>query len=260
MIKPQGRSLQWVIIVGLIGVLGLGGCSKKNVMATSTGAESEDASAKRKGAGGQRPGGPEMVDKGPGMGEGLLGEGSGGTKGAAGLRPDGSGESGLSGRSTESLGPIGTGPLQGFNKGSREERLGDTPPMMIAKAEPQDLESRKTRDENRRELADIYFAFDKWILSDEGKKNLSESAGFLKQNPGAKIVIEGYCDERGSREYNLVLGEKRAKETRRYLADLGIQNPVSVTSFGKERQVCTDRNESCYWKNRRAHLLVDAGK
>ena len=260
MIKLNGRSLQWVLIVGLIGVLALGGCSKKNVMATSTGAESEDASAKRKAPGGQRSGGPDMTDKGPGMGEGLLGEGSGGTKGAAGLRPDGSGESGLSGRSTESLGPIGTGPLQGFNKGSREERLGDTPPMMIAKAEPQDLESRKTRDENRRELADIYFAFDKWILSDEGKKNLSESAGFLKQNPGAKIVIEGYCDERGSREYNLVLGEKRAKETRRYLADLGIQNPVSVTSFGKERQVCTDRNESCYWKNRRAHLLVDAGK
>src|SRR5256885_4283688 len=84
--------------------------------------------------------------------------------------------------------------------------------MMIAKAEPQDLESRKMRDENRRELADIYFAFDKWILSEEGKKNLAESAGFLKQNPGAKIVIEGYCDERGSREYNLVLGEKRAKK------------------------------------------------
>jgi peptidoglycan-associated lipoprotein len=260
MIKPNGRSLQWMIIVGLIGVLALGGCSRKNVLATSTGAESEDASAKRKAAGGQRSGGPEMMDKGPGMGEGLLGEGSGGTKGAAGLRPDGSGESGLSGRSTESLGPIGSGPLQGFNKGSREERLGDTPPMMIAKAEPQDLESRKTRDENRRELTDIYFAFDKWVLSDEGKKNLLESAGFLKQNPGAKIVIEGYCDERGSREYNLVLGEKRAKETRRYLADLGIQNPVSVTSFGKERQVCTDRNESCYWKNRRAHLTVDAGK
>src|SRR2546430_3150669 len=78
MIKPYGRSLQWVIIVGLIGVLALGGCSKKNVMATSTGAESEDASAKRKGAGGQRSGGPEMMDKGPGTGEGSLGEGSGG--------------------------------------------------------------------------------------------------------------------------------------------------------------------------------------
>jgi peptidoglycan-associated lipoprotein len=255
MIKPNGRSLQWVIILGLIGVLALGGCSKKNVMATSTGAESEDASAKRKGAGGQKSGGPERMDKGPGMGEGSLGEGSGGR-----TEPGTKGGSGESGRSTESLGPIGTGPLQGFKKGPGEESLGETPPMMIAKAEPQDLESRKAREENRRELADIYFAFDKWVLSNEGKKNLAESAEFLKQNPGTKLFIEGYCDERGSREYNLVLGEKRAKETRRYLADLGIQNPVSVTSYGKERQVCTERNESCYWKNRRAHLTVDAGK
>ena len=143
---------------------------------------------------------------------------------------------------------------------TRAPEIRPTPPMMIAKGEPQDLEGRKAREENRRALADIYFAFDKWVLSNEGKKNLAESAEFLKQNPGTKLFIEGYCDERGSREYNLVLGEKRAKETRRYLADLGIQNPVSVTSFGKERQVCTDRNESCYWKNRRAHLLVDAGK
>ena len=97
-------------------------------MATSTGAEREEASAKRKGAGGQRSGGPETMDKGPGMGEGST---ETGTKG-------GSGESG---RSTESLGPIGTGPLQGFKKGPGEESLGETPPMMIAKAEPQDFRS-----------------------------------------------------------------------------------------------------------------------
>ena len=181
-------------------------------------------------------------------------------KGGSALRPDSSGEPGSSGRSTESLGPIGSGPLQGFSKGPGTESLGETPPMMITKAEPQEIERRRERDEKRRELADIYFAFDKWALSSEGKKNLADSAEFLKQNPDAKVVIEGYCDERGSREYNLVLGEKRAKETRRYLADLGIQNPVSVTSYGKERQVCTERNESCYWKNRRAHLTVDAGK
>ena len=131
---------------------------------------------------------------------------------------------------------------------------------MIAKATPDEGVSRKARENRRQELADIYFAFDKWVLSSEGKKNLSESAEFLKQNPDAKLVIEGYCDERGSREYNLVLGEKRAKETRKFLADLGISNPVSVTSYGKERQVCTERDESCYWKNRRAHLVIEEGK
>jgi peptidoglycan-associated lipoprotein len=131
---------------------------------------------------------------------------------------------------------------------------------MIAKATPDEDVSLKARENRRQELADIYFAFDKWVLSSEGKKNLSESAAFLKQNPDAKLVIEGYCDERGSREYNLILGEKRAKETRKFLADLGIQNPVSVTSYGKERQVCTERDESCYWKNRRAHLLIEEGR
>jgi peptidoglycan-associated lipoprotein len=183
-----------------------------------------------------------------------------GPKGGSALRPDGSGDSGSPGRSTESLGPIGSGPLQGFSKGPGTESLGESSPMMVAKAEPQDIQRRRERDENRRELADIYFAFDKWVLSSEGKKNLADSAEFLKQNPDAKIIIEGYCDDRGSREYNLVLGEKRAKETRKYLADLGIRNPVSVTSYGKERQVCVERDESCYWRNRRAHLVLDEVK
>jgi len=181
-------------------------------------------------------------------------------KGGSALKPDGSGDPGSPGRSTESLGPIGSGPLQGFSKSPGAESLGETPPMMITKAEPEDIQRRRERDEKRREIADIYFAFDKWALSSEGKKNLADSAEFLKQNPDAKLVIEGYCDDRGSREYNLVLGEKRAKETRKYLADLGIRNPVSVTSYGKERQVCVERDEACYWRNRRAHLVLDAGK
>ena len=75
-----------------------------------------------------------------------------------------------------------------------------------------------------------------------------------------KLLIEGHCDERGSREYNLVLGEKRAKETERFLLGLGIQNHVAVTSYGKERPVCTEHDESCYWKNRRAHLVLEDAK
>ena len=77
--------------------------------------------------------------------------------------------------------------------------------------------------------------------------------------PKVKLLIEGHCDERGSREYNLVLGEKRAKETERFLLGLGIQNRVVVTSYGKERPVCNEHDESCYWKNRRAHLVLEAG-
>ena len=142
--------------------------------------------------------------------------------------------------------------LHGFSKTPTEERLAPPAPMVVAKAEPSD----KTKESSGRQLADIYFAFDKWILSEEGKKNLTESAEYLKQHPDAKLVIEGYCDERGSREYNLVLGEKRAQESLRYLTALGITNPSSITSYGKERPVCTEPNESCYWKNRRGHMAI----
>ena len=262
--KRHETCMYWMAIATVLAVLTVSGCSKKNVVATTSGADGQTA-AKSKGTG---PGSGRSSDVGGGdqrggdtfgldtpREENLL------NKAETGMKASG-GDAGTKGTDTsrqvtESLGPIGTGPLQGFNKGTGEERLGDTP-LLIAKADPDAM--RKARDDNRRELADIYFAFDKWMLSNEGKKNLASSADFLKQNPNAKLVIEGYCDERGSREYNLVLGEKRAKEARRFLADLGILNPVSVTSYGKERQVCNERDESCYWKNRRAHLLVDAEK
>ena len=283
MVRQTRISIQWVLVAGLIGILGLGGCSKKNVSATSTGLESQESAAKTKGGRGQasedgrgQRGGKAGADLNPAPGEPRSGgadtmdKRSGAdtpgsrsdqmAKGGSALKPDGSGDPGSPGRSTESLGPIGSGPLQGFSKSPGAESLGETPPMMITKAEPEDIQRRRERDEKRREIADIYFAFDKWALSSEGKKNLADSAEFLKQNPDAKLVIEGYCDDRGSREYNLVLGEKRAKETRKYLADLGIRNPVSVTSYGKERQVCVERDEACYWRNRRAHLVLDAGK
>ena len=276
MVRRSRMSMQWVMVAGLIVILAMGGCSKKNVSATSTGPEGRQAAAKTKGEDGRskrgeagaglepapgelRSGGAETMDKRSAL-QGADGPGSKADTSRSDQMAKGGGEPGSPGRSTESLGPIGSGPLQGFSKGPGTESLGETPPMMITKAEPQEIERRRERDEKRRELADIYFAFDKWALSSEGKKNLADSAEFLKQNPDAKVVIEGYCDERGSREYNLVLGEKRAKETRRYLADLGIRNPVSVTSYGKERQVCVDRDESCYWRNRRAHLVLDAGK
>src|SRR5207248_958688 len=146
--------------------------------------------------------------------------------------------------------------LQGFSKTPKAEVVSNPPPVMMVKA-TQEAPTRKAASHT---LADIYFAFDKWALSDEGKKNLAESAEFLRQHPQAKLLIEGDCDERGSREYNLVLGEKRDQETSQYLMTLGIQNPVSVTSYGKERQVCTEPNESCYWRNRRAHLILEGGK
>ena len=157
------------------------------------------------------------------------------------------------------LGPDGQ-PLTGFNSGSASESGVGTGPTMLSKADAQALESREARrlrEEARKSLVDVYFAYDRWGLSEEGKKNLSHSAGFLRDHPKAKLIIEGHCDERGSGEYNLALGEKRAKEALQYLSDLGIRNIVAVTSYGKERPTCKDQDETCYSQNRRAHLLVE---
>ena len=156
-----------------------------------------------------------------------------------------------------------TGPseaLKGFSKTPVEEQVTQPGPMVVAKAEQPESQARKASEAATRPLADIYFAFDRWGLSTDGKKILSENADLLRQHPDAKLHIEGYCDERGSREYNLVLGEKRAQEAMLYLSALGIKNPVKVTSYGKERQVCTEQDEACYWKNRRAHLVIEGGK
>lgn len=144
-------------------------------------------------------------------------------------------------------------PMKGLEKAPREEIV---KPMEVAKAEPRAGGPGKEREVVMWEALDVYFAYDRWSLSPEGRKNLDRNAETLKQTPSTRLLIEGHCDERGSREYNLVLGEKRAQETRRYLQALGVTNPMAVTSLGKERPVCAEPDESCYWKNRRAHLLV----
>ena len=151
-------------------------------------------------------------------------------------------------------------PLKGFSKTPVEEQVTQPAPMVVAKVEQPESQARKASEAATRQLADIYFAFDRWGLSADGKKNLAENADLLRKHQDAKLLIEGYCDERGSHEYNLVLGEKRAQEATRYLETLGIKNHVKVISYGKERQVCTEQDESCYWKNRRAHLLIETGK
>ena len=105
-------------------------------------------------------------------------------------------------------------------------------------------------------LEDVYFDFDKWALTDQAKNTLTAQVELLKQNVNAAITIEGYADERGGTEYNRILGEKRAQEVRRFLTELGVSNPFTVMSFGKDKPVCTDQDEACYAKNRRVHLMI----
>jgi peptidoglycan-associated lipoprotein len=104
---------------------------------------------------------------------------------------------------------------------------------------------------------DIYFDFDKFNLTPDARKILAEKASFLNANPEIKLKVEGHCDERGTREYNLALGERRAKSAQDYLIFLGINpNRISTISYGEERPLDPAHNEEAWAKNRRAHFDV----
>ena len=107
------------------------------------------------------------------------------------------------------------------------------------------------------DLTDVFFDFDKYDIRPSDAKTLDANAGWLKSNPNHLVLIEGHCDERGTNEYNLALGERRAKSTMNYLVSQGVQaNRITIISYGEERPQCTEHTESCWAKNRRAHFLV----
>ena len=106
-------------------------------------------------------------------------------------------------------------------------------------------------------LKEIYFAFDRYDLSEQARATLRENAAWLKTNPSTRIEIEGHCDERGTTEYNLALGAKRGAAARDYLVSLGITaGRMASKSFGEELPVCKESTEDCYQKNRRGRFVV----
>ena len=122
--------------------------------------------------------------------------------------------------------------------------------------------------ENTRELSDVQktiflgelvlFEYDRSILTPEAQKRLSRKAVYLKENPEVKVIIEGHCDERGTNEYNLALGERRASATRDFLVDLGIPAArLTTISYGEERPFTEGNHEQAWALNRRAHFVVE---
>ena len=106
-------------------------------------------------------------------------------------------------------------------------------------------------------LKEIYFAFDKYDLSTGARATLKANGDWLRKNPAARIEIEGHCDERGTSEYNLALGAKRAQTAKDYLVTLGIPaGRISTISYGEETPVCREPNEACWQKNRRDRFVV----
>jgi peptidoglycan-associated lipoprotein len=101
-------------------------------------------------------------------------------------------------------------------------------------------------------LYPIYFDFDRSFVRDDAKAALKATVELLKANPRMKIRIEGNCDERGTKEYNQALGQRRATSAKKYLTDMGISaKRISLISYGKEKPVCSESNEDCWQKNRR---------
>src|SRR5262249_28741447 len=106
-------------------------------------------------------------------------------------------------------------------------------------------------------LKDIHFDFDRYDIRPGDARILGDDAAWMKANPAALILIEGHADERGTNEYNLTLGDRRAKATLSYLIGQGVAaTRVTLISYGKERPACAERTEACWAENRRAHFLV----
>ncbi len=136
--------------------------------------------------------------------------------------------------------------------------------FQIAKAEPSDrLEDQMNRMKEE-ELAaaaagleDVFFQFDSWTLTQEGKQTLERTLGWFKQDPSSNLIIEGHADQRGTQAYNMVLAKTRATAVQEYLSQLGVSpSRLAVISYGKDKPFCQDATEVCYQLNRRGHLLV----
>jgi peptidoglycan-associated lipoprotein len=109
------------------------------------------------------------------------------------------------------------------------------------------------------DLPDVYFDFDRYEIRPSAQRTLLAHATWLRSQTKALMIIEGHCDERGTNEYNIALGERRAKAAMNYLVSRGVDaRRLTVISYGEQRPQCRDRNEVCWAKNRRAHFLVKA--
>jgi peptidoglycan-associated lipoprotein len=108
-------------------------------------------------------------------------------------------------------------------------------------------------------LADVYFEYDKADLSEAARGALQKNSDFMKKWTSVRVTVEGHADARGTSEYNLALGERRAAGVRDFLVSLGVEMArINVVSMGEEQPVCHEENEDCYHQNRRGHFVITA--
>jgi peptidoglycan-associated lipoprotein len=142
------------------------------------------------------------------------------------------------------------------------------PPPPVAEAPPPpaapteaELFARLSLDQlnAQKPLEDVYFDLDKSDLSEAARTSLQKDADWMKKWTSTRVTVEGHADSRGTSEYNLALGERRAGAVRDYLVSLGVDLArINVVSYGEERPVCMDENEACWSQNRRGHFVITA--
>ena len=145
-----------------------------------------------------------------------------------------------------------TGPGGSANASARVTVNAPPPPPPVAAAPSPTMEELFTR-----EVQDAYYDFDKANVRPDAQTALMKTGDFLRNYPQVKVTIEGHCDERGSTEYNLALGDRRAQAAKDYLVSLGVASDrMQTVSYGKERPFCTEHTEQCWQQNRRAHFTM----
>lgn len=133
-----------------------------------------------------------------------------------------------------------------------------TPPHALSAEEQFERESLSDLNAQH-PLADAFFDLDQTALRDDARRALKQDADWLARWPTTKIMVQGHCDERGTAEYNLALGDRRAHQVTQYLESLGVNSSRIVTeSVGKEEPFCSGSTESCWAQNRRGHFIITA--
>jgi peptidoglycan-associated lipoprotein len=108
-----------------------------------------------------------------------------------------------------------------------------------------------------KEVKDAFFDYDKADIRTDARDALSQTAQFLRSHPQVKVVVEGHCDERGSTEYNLALGDRRSAAAKQFLVSLGLAaDRMETVSYGKEKPFCSASTDECWQQNRRAHFVM----
>ena len=147
-----------------------------------------------------------------------------------------------------------SGNSQGFITGSGEE----SKPFLGSDNNRGSQEARRQNYKETNDIQDVMFKFDKYDLDDESRAVLRRNVAYLNKNSTAAIEIQGHSDERGTNNYNIALGERRAQATKMYMVSQGISaSRIHTISYGEEKPFCFDSNDGCWLKNRRAHFRVD---